>query len=272
MSGADGVILYDKPAGITSHDAVARTRRRLGRGVRVGHAGTLDPFATGLLLILVGRATRVQRFLMALQKRYLAVARFGARSSTGDPEGEIVRTGAIPAGDLDLPTGVVRQRPPAYSAVKVAGRRAYALARAGQSDLLLPEREVEVYRFVELWRDGDRRGFEIECSSGTYVRTLIADLGDAYCEELRRTAIGEFDVREADPERVIPLNEALGFMPEVRLDPEQARRAAHGNAVPASDAVLDASVVRLVDEAGLIAVAEPRERGRALAPVVGLRG
>jgi tRNA pseudouridine55 synthase len=215
-----GVILFDKPAGITSHDAVAQTRRqfgrgvgsgRAGRGVRVGHAGTLDPFATGLLLILVGRATRAQRFLMALPKRYVVVARFGARSSTGDPEGEIVETGIVPEGDLTLPTGVIRQRPPAYSAVKVGGRRAYALARAGQTDLVLPEREIEVYRFDELWREGDRRGFAIECSSGTYVRTLIAELGDAYCEQLRRTAIGRFEVDQADPDRVIPLNDALSF-------------------------------------------------------------
>ena len=118
LAFGDGVILYDKPAGITSHDAVARVRGALGRGVKVGHAGTLDPFATGLLLILVGRATRVQRFLMALPKVY-ATARFGATSNTGDPEGEIVETGRVPAGDLNLPTGVIRQRPPAFSAVKV---------------------------------------------------------------------------------------------------------------------------------------------------------
>jgi tRNA pseudouridine55 synthase len=272
MTPPEGVILYDKPGGVTSHDVVAQARRRLGRGVRVGHAGTLDPFATGLLLLLVGRATRVQRFLMALPKRYLAVARFGARSSTGDPEGEIVETGVVPAGDLDLPRGVIRQRPPAYSAVKVGGRRAYELARAGAADLVLPEREIEVYRFEELWREGERRGFEIECSSGTYVRTLIAELGDAYCEELRRTAIGEFGISNADPERVTPLNEALGFMPEVRLDHEQARRAGHGNAVPAAGTVVDASVVRLVGDDGLIALAEPREQGRAFKPIVGLRG
>jgi tRNA pseudouridine55 synthase len=264
--------LYDKPAGVTSHDVVARARRRLGRGVRVGHAGTLDPFATGLLLLLVGRATRVQRFLMALPKRYLAVARFGTRSSTGDPEGEIVRTGVIPEGDLELPSGTIRQRPPAYSAVKVAGRRAYALARAGAADLVLPEREIEVYRFEELWREGERRAFAIECSSGTYVRSLIAELGDAYCEELRRTAIGDFEVSDADPERLTPLNEALGFMPEVRLDPDQARRAGHGNAVLVPGAVADAPVVRLVGNDGLIALAEPRDQGRRFKPIVGLRG
>ena len=119
-------------------------------------------------------------------------------SSTGDPEGEITATGHVPHGDLPLPTGRISQRPHRYSAVKVEGRRAYALARAGV-EVELAEREVEVYRFDELERDGERRRFAIECSSGTYVRTLIADLGDAYCEELRRTAIGSFRGRRRRP-------------------------------------------------------------------------
>jgi tRNA pseudouridine55 synthase len=274
----DGVVLYDKPAGVTSHDVVAKMRRALRSGarVKVGHAGTLDPFATGLLLVLVGRATRVQRFLMALPKSYEATARFGAVSNTGDPEGEITVTGVVPSGDLALPTGLVRQRPPAFSAVKIGGRRAYALARAGEP-VELAEREVHVYRFEERWREGERRGFVIECSSGTYVRSLIAALGDAYCEALRRTAIGRFEVGDADPERILGLDEALGFIPEVRLeDPEQARRAAHGGAVAAAAVAAgpgDASpdVVRLTDAEGLIALASPGPDG-ALRPVVGLRG
>ncbi len=262
---AAGVILYDKPAGITSHDVVAGVRRRLGRGVKVGHAGTLDPFATGLLLVLVGRATRVQRFLMALPKAYETTARFGAVSSTGDPEGEIVETGVVPDGDLVLPTGVISQTPPAYSAIKVGGRRAYALARAG-IDVELPERDVEVYRFEELERGGDTRRFVIECSSGTYVRTLISELGDAYCEQLRRLRIGCFDVANADPRRITPLGDALGFISEVRLDPDDARRASHGAAIAGSAP----GVVRLTDEHGLIALAEPVADGM-LKPVVGLR-
>lgn len=263
----DGIILYDKPAGVTSHDVVASVRRRLGRGVKVGHAGTLDPFATGLLLVLIGRGTRTQRFLMELGKRYETVARFGAVSSTGDPEGELVETGIVPEGDLVLPTGRVRQRPPAYSAVKVAGRRAYALARAGEA-VELPQREVFVHRFEETWRTGDRRGFVIECSSGTYVRSLIADLGDAYCAALRRTAIGPFTVEEADPERVLALDQALGrFLPERRLEPEDARRAAHGMPVPGEAD----GIVRLIDADGLIALAEPMPDGGALKVVVGLR-
>jgi tRNA pseudouridine55 synthase len=262
----DYVLLYDKPAGVTSHDVVARVRRTLPRKTKVGHAGTLDPFATGLLLILVGRATRVQRFLMALPKRYEVVARFGAVSSTGDPEGEIVTTGVVPEGDLELPVGRVRQRPPAYSAVKLQGRRAYQLARAG-IEVELPEREVTVHSFSQLWRDGARRGFAIECSSGTYVRSLIADLGDAYCEQLRRTAIGAFAVADADPRRPVGLDEALAFLPEAPLDAELARRAAHGGRVPWAGP--DGGPVRLTCQGELIALAEPL--GGELRPMVGLR-
>jgi len=266
---SDYVLLCDKPAGITSHDVVASVRRTLPRKTRVGHAGTLDPFATGLLLVLVGRATRAQRFLMALRKRYEVVARFGATSSTGDPEGEIVETGRVPDGAVPLPAGRIRQRPPAFSAVKVGGRRAYELARRGEA-VELAERDVEVYRFEERWHRADRRAFVIECSSGTYVRSLIADLGDAYCEELRRTRIGEFDVADAHPERPVALVQALDFLPEVRLAGELARRATHGARVEVA-APADSEIVRLTDDAGLIALAHPVDGGTALKPAVGFR-
>jgi tRNA pseudouridine55 synthase len=266
-----GVILYDKPKGITSHDVVARVRRVFGRGVKVGHAGTLDPFATGLLLVLIGRATRAQRFLMELPKTYEVLARFGAVSSTGDPEGEITQTGVIPAGDLLLPTGTIRQRPPSYSAVKVGGRRAYALARAGV-EVEIPEREITVYRFAELERRVAHRRFEIECSSGTYVRSLIASLGDAYCEELRRTRIGPFPVTDADPEHLVPLDQALAFVPEVSVDGEQARRASHGAAIRVEALPTEhTGVVRLIDENGLIALAESRPDDHTVKPIVGFR-
>jgi tRNA pseudouridine55 synthase len=197
----DGVLPIDKPAGMTSHDVVAAVRRSLG-GARTGHAGTLDPFATGLLLVLVGRATKSQRRLMELRKRYETVAQLGALSSTGDTEGEITSTGRIPPDPPALPTGEVRQRPPVYSAVKIGGERAYRRARRGER-VEMPERIVTVHRFVELWRERPAAGelpraaYEIECGSGTYVRSLIADLGDAYCLELRRTAIGPFEVADA---------------------------------------------------------------------------
>jgi tRNA pseudouridine55 synthase len=267
----DYVLLCDKPAGVTSHDVVARVRRTLPRKTKVGHAGTLDPFATGLLLVLVGRATRVQRFLMALPKTYEVEARFGAVSSTGDPEGEITVTGRVPDGPLVLPTGRIRQRPPAYSAVKVGGQRAYRLARAGET-VELAEREVEVHRFEERWQDGDRRGFVIKCSSGTYVRSLIADLGDAYCLQLRRTRIGRFDVAGAGPDSAVGLSDALDFLPAVDLDPDRARVVGHGVAVPAPELTApDAEVVRLTDAEGLIALARPGSEPGTLKPFVGLR-
>jgi tRNA pseudouridine55 synthase len=205
---------------------------------------------------------------MALRKRYEVVARFGATSTTGDPEGEILETGTVPPGELALPVGRVRQRPPAYSAVKVDGRRAYELARQGIT-VQLAEREVEVYRFEQLWHRDDRRAFIIECSSGTYVRSLIADLGDAYCEQLRRTRIGEFDVADADPGRPVALSAALDFLPALRLDAEQARRATHGVGVDAAG--LQDEIVRLVDADGLIALAQPADGGATLKPMVGFR-
>jgi tRNA pseudouridine55 synthase len=262
----DGVILVDKPPGKTSHDVVAAIRRERGRGVKVGHAGTLDPFATGLLIVLVGRATRAQRLFMALPKTYRALARLGWTSTTGDPEGELASTGRLPPEALSLPIGRVRQRPPAHSAVKVDGERAYRRARRGE-EVEVPERTVVVHRFETLRRDGELLELEVECSAGTYVRSLVADLGDAYCQELRRTAIGPFRVEESDASRLVPLGDALSFLPERRLEGDDARRAAHGLAV-AGEAEGE---VRLTDAAGLIAVAEPRDGG-LLKPVIGFRG
>jgi tRNA pseudouridine55 synthase len=217
IESGGAVVLCDKPAGVSSHSLVGRVRRRYG--TKGGHAGTLDPFATGLLIVLLARpATREQARFMRLPKTYRAVARFGAVSTTGDPEGEITATGRLPDAELELPTGEIRQRPPAYSAVKVGGVRAYRRARRGE-EVEVPERAVTVYRFEQLWHGEDRAEFEIECSSGTYVRSLIADLGDAYCEELRRTAVGPFTVEEADTDRPLPLAEALA-----RLESLEPRR------------------------------------------------
>jgi tRNA pseudouridine55 synthase len=230
---ANGILLIDKQAGMTSHDVVARVRRALG-GVRTGHAGTLDPFATGLLLVLVGSATKSQQTLMALRKRYETVAQLGATSSTGDTEGEVTQTGKLPPDPPAMPTGEVRQRPPVYSAVKIGGERAYRRARRGER-VEMPERIVTVHRFVQQWRTPDeerpgleRAAFEIECGSGTYVRSLIADLGDAYCLALRRTAIGPFRVADAvqpparnagwDDPPLIALEDALAMLSRERQD------------------------------------------------------
>lgn len=195
--GEEGtVLLCDKPLGVTSHDVVVQVRRE--RGCKAGHAGTLDPFATGLLLVLLGRATRLQQFLTGLPKTYVARARFGWRSSTGDPDGELTETGQIPAS-LELPSGAVRQRVPMTSAVRVGGERLYRKAHRGET-VETPEREVDVYRAELLDRDVGSARYEIECSAGTYIRTLIETLGDAYCSELRRTAIGPFKVEDAGEE------------------------------------------------------------------------
>src|SRR5262249_10276025 len=149
--------------------------------------------------------------------------RLGWTSTTGDPEGELRHTGRIPPDPPPLPTGTLRQRPPAFSAIKVGGRRAYALARTGAA-VELPEREVQVERFEHRWRDGDRAAFTIACSSGTYVRSLIAGLDDAYCVELRRTAIGPFRVEDAG-EEPIPLAAALRtVLPAVTVSAAEADR------------------------------------------------
>ena len=253
---------------------VARARHALGKR-RVGHAGTLDPFATGLLVLLVGRATRVQRYLMELPKTYEVVARLGATSTTGDTEGEITETGVLPGSGFVLPVGLVRQRPPAHSAVKVGGERAYAKARRGET-VVLDERTVSVHEFVELWRRDDRAAFRIVCSSGTYVRSLVADLGDAYCLELRRTAIGPFSVDGGWPgvgrADVLELAAGLGrIMPVVMLAGDDALAAAHGRAVAGPVAARPGGAALLVDAAGPIAVAEDRG-GREFKPVVGFRG
>jgi tRNA pseudouridine55 synthase len=263
------VILYPKPAGVTSHDVVAAVRRssRAVERTKVGHAGTLDPFATGLLLVLIGQATRAQRFLMELPKTYRAVARLGWRSDTGDRDGALEQTRRVP-DRLELPVGRVEQRPPAYSAVKVGGERLYARARRGDPVEGAP-RTVTVHSAEILWRDEDRAAFEIECSAGTYVRQLVAALGDAYCEELERTRIGPFRLEDADPERTMPLGDALSFLPERRMNPGEAGRVAHGRALENGPAA-DGGPVRLTAGGELVAIAEPR--GDRLQPVVVMAG
>ncbi len=256
------VLVCDKPAGITSHDLVAQVRRQ--RRTKVGHAGTLDPFATGLLLVLLGGATRLQRYLMPLPKTYVATARLGWRSSTGDPEGELTETGRIPE-QLALPTGRVLQRVPMTSAVKVGGERLYRKARRGE-EVTTPEREVEVMR-ADLRESGEGTAiYEIECSSGTYVRTLIETLDDAYCESLRRVKIGPFEIEDSGAE--LTPNEALAFLPERRLDAEEVQAVSHGRAVVPRSSFLGAGnsaeeqgpsnkeqAVRLTCEGNLLAVA-----------------
>ena len=249
---------------------VARARRALATR-RVGHAGTLDPFATGLLIVLVGRATRLARFFVELPKTYEVLARLGAVSSTGDPEGEIVETGAVPER-LELPLGVLRQRPPQYSAVKIDGERAYRRARRGEV-FETAEREITVYESRELWREHNRVALRFVCSSGTYVRSLVAGLGDAYCLELRRLQIGPFELAGAWPGEGVPalidVASAWARMaPVLELDEEEAAAASHGRTIAARGV---AGPVLLVDAAGAPLAVASEEEGR-LRVAVGLSG
>ncbi|MGH2963589.1 MAG: tRNA pseudouridine(55) synthase TruB [Solirubrobacterales bacterium] len=259
----DAVLLCDKPSGVTSHDVVESVRRE--RGVKAGHAGTLDPFATGLLVVLLGRATRLQRYLLCLPKTYRATARLGWRSSTGDPDGELAETGRVPER-LELPTGRIEQRVPMTAAVKVGGERLYRRAHRGEH-VETPTREVEVFRAELLRSEADRAEFEIECSSGTYVRTLVETLGDAYCERLRRTAIGELRLADAG-EDPIPAADALSFLPERALSAQEVEGVGHGRWVPAGEATAsgEGDASRLTYEGRLVAVA--RRRGEMLQPEV----
>ena len=232
----------DKPAGITSHDAVDRIRRVLSTR-KVGHAGTLDPSATGLLLVGVGRATRLLRFLGELLKMYEGTGVLGVETTTLDATGQVVRERPAEAsedalrGAMGSLVGEIEQRPPAYSAVKVGGERLYAAARAGRY-VEAPPRRVVVSAFDLLRFEPPRFGFRVTCSGGTYVRTLVADVGTrlgcgAHLAELRRTAIGRFSVEDAaSPDRpgaLLPLEAAVSHLAAVSLDAEEARVAVHGS-------------------------------------------
>lgn len=235
--------------------------------------------------MLTGRATRAQRFLMGLPKSYETVAKLGWTSTTGDPEGELAETGNVPPDPPDLPTGRFMQRPPQFSAVKVDGRRAYESARKGQQ-VDIAEREVEVTRFEQIAREGDRATFAIDCSSGTYVRSLIGDLNDAYCLELRRTKIGDFSVEDADPpptgrpfDGAVPENVGgdltpisltavlSAVLPSRKVKAADAHAIAHGRAI---EGEADGPLL-IVHGGEAVAIAEQGRDG-LLKPVVGFRG
>ncbi len=246
MSAAapEGLLLIDKPPGITSHDAVARVRRALGTK-KVGHAGTLDPMATGLLVIGVGRATRLLRFLGELPKTYEGTFLLGVETDTLDAEGAEVRR--TPAGEVtiqavgtaaDAIVGESLQTPPAYSAVKVGGQKLYDAARKGR-ELTAEPRAIRVDRFDVSAGPGGlpEVDFVVVCSGGTYVRVLAADVGaavgcGAHLTRLRRTAIGSLDVIDAtppdDPAPPLPVETAVAHLPRVDLDPEEVIAAGFG--------------------------------------------
>jgi tRNA pseudouridine55 synthase len=238
----EGLLLVDKPAGVTSHDVVATVRRTLGIR-KVGHAGTLDPMATGLLVVGVGRATRLLRFLGDLPKTYEGTFRLGVETTTLDAEGDVVRESDVHAGDADVAAamsallGDSLQRPPSFSAVKVGGRKLYDAARAGK-ELVAAPRPIRVDRFDMTDREDRDVTFVVVVSGGTYVRVLAADVGaalgcGAHLSALRRTGIGAFRVAGAvAPDAggpVLPVDAAVAHLPSVALDPDEARVARHGS-------------------------------------------
>jgi tRNA pseudouridine55 synthase len=236
----DGILLVEKPTGITSHDAVDAVRGALGTR-RVGHAGTLDPLASGLLIMGVGRATRLLRFLAELEKEYEGTGRLGVETDTLDAEGRVLREASVDVSEVALRetmagfVGELQQRPPAYSAIKVGGRKLYRAARRGQH-VEAPPRRVRVDRFDLLrWQPPDFE-FLVVCSSGTYVRSLVADVGTrlgcgAHLSRLVRTRIGAFRLEEASPPGVgglLPVERGVAHLPRMDLDEEEARAARYG--------------------------------------------
>jgi tRNA pseudouridine55 synthase len=294
--GLDGILVVDKPIGPTSHDIVGLVRR-LAATKRVGHGGTLDPFASGVLPLFLGRATRVVEFHLGERKRYRATVCFGASTTTDDLEGELTEaTGPAPTREIAeaaLPglTGTNEQRPPAYSAIKVGGRRAYAMARAGETVELRP-RTVTIHELTLIdWDDTETQRpiavLDVLCSAGTYVRALARDLGEragsaAYLGALRRTAAGSFGVGDAlsldaireaanGPGGLTPLlnpvDTGLDRFPEVGLTADELDAVARGQFIrPAAGFEPGAERYRLRSPDGtLAALAIPIDGGR-LAP------
>jgi tRNA pseudouridine55 synthase len=295
--GLAGVLVVDKPAGPTSHDVVDRVRRALGVD-RVGHTGTLDPAATGVLALVIGRATRLARFLAAGDKEYRADIRLGVTTDTYDAAGAVVRRSCPaawpPAGQLEEALaafhGAGLQTPPPYSAKKVGGERAYRLARR-QSPAALAPVPVTVSRLTLLAAEADRVTITLICSAGFYVRSLAHELGErlgcgACLAGLRRLRSGEFtldmaaDIDTVEREgagaasRVIPPGRLLGWMPAVRLTEGGAARVSHGHAPADADLagplknLRGLEAIRLLDPRGeLVAIARPGGDG-VLRPVI----
>jgi tRNA pseudouridine55 synthase len=286
-----GALVVDKPTGMTSHDVVQAVRN--GTGIRrAGHTGTLDPRASGVLVVLLGPAVRLSEFISASDKRYQAIVRLGASTDTFDADGKFTRKSEAPVDVTESQfeealkkfVGHIEQTPPPYSAVKVQGRKAYEMAREGEEVDLAP-RTIDVYHLEVLEWAPPEVVIDVHCSSGTYVRSLANDLGNVlgcggYLVGLRRTKSGRFSLRDAIPLRklqeafhagnwaqyLIPAAEALGDWPAIELEPEQVDSIKHGHRVPAAE---DAKpgMVRAVSMAGeLVALMELDEETRQWKP------
>lgn len=271
---ADGVLVIDKPSGMTSHDVVDVIRKRF-RTKKVGHAGTLDPDATGVLLVGVGRATRFLAYAQDAPKRYSASARFGTSTSSQDASGEVLGTRPCSftrdelARALEKFTGDIEQIPPMVSAVRIGGERLHEKARRGET-IDRPARPVTIYELdLAAFDEGDPPSADIEvlCSSGTFVRTLINDIGEtlgcgAHMTNLRRTETGGFTIHEATPldevgeAHLLPLAETVRILPSVNLSEEHATDVSFGRKLPAAAApeLADGALVALRSRGELVAV------------------
>jgi len=276
-----GVLVIDKPVGMTSHDVVQAVRN--GTGIRrAGHTGTLDPRASGVLVVLVGPSVRLSEYISASDKRYQAIIRLGSSTDTYDAEGEFTKTDqpvdvSIEEFEKVLKTfeGEVEQTPPQYSAVKVGGRKAYEMARKGEEVELEP-RIIQVHHLEVLEWALPEVVVDVHCSSGTYVRSLANDLGEilgcgAYLVGLRRTKSGRFSLRDSVPLRrlqeafhdgswyqfLIPAAEALGDWPAIELDPDEVQQVRHGHRAKAEEGTEPGKMVRGVSTQGeLVALME----------------
>jgi tRNA pseudouridine55 synthase len=278
MKEIDGILRVDKPEGPTSHDVVAMARRAL-RTRRIGHTGTLDPFASGLLLLCLGPATRLAEYLSALPKSYVATMRLGEATTTDDATGEVISS-ADPSGvtrealesALAAQSGEIDQLPPYFSAKKVADERMYAAARRGELLERTPAR-VTVHAIELTAWDPPFAEFTVHCSSGTYIRSIARDAGEslgvgAHLTRLRRTGIGEHDVAGAvgadgleDVEAVqgalVTPADAVGHLPRAVLEEEGIAALRHGRAVPADANLPEAEPIAMLDAAGqLLAIGE----------------
>lgn len=277
-----GLLNLDKPSGLTSRNVVDRVQR-LVRPSKVGHAGTLDPLATGVLVVCTGAATRLIEFVQQQPKHYEGTFLLGRQSPTEDIEGDVTELAHPPVPTLEqirsaacALTGPILQRPPAFSALKVAGRRAYDLARRGQQVQFEP-RPVTIHALEVLAYDYPALVLRIECSSGTYVRSLGRDLAQslgtaAVMSALVRTAVGPFRLEEAvAPDaltaenlsaHVRPALDAVAHLPRVRLAPDQAQRIRQGQTIALATATPDAAELAAVDDSGaLVAILVPRAAG-----------
>ncbi len=267
----DGILVVDKPFGITSHDVVGRVRR-MARQKRVGHAGTLDPMATGVLLVCLGRATRVAEYLSGSDKTYRAVIRLGVETDTYDAEGRVTATRPVTIGEADLRdmlvrfTGEIDQVPPMYSALKRDGQPLYKLARKG-IDVERAARRVTIYNIALCAFEGPAAAIHVRCSTGTYIRSLAHDIGaalgcGAHLTELTRLASGSFTLDEAVKLEDLgsqdiagwlrPLDAALQHLPALALDAEQARCVTLGQAIPFEGAGARPDLFRVYDPHGTL--------------------